>query len=353
MFRRDNRQATTMKILAASDSYMPRRYFEEAFVELEEAHDIAYIAVEDAAPFRPSSPSERKIREYQGSPGQLCERMRGVEVLAVHGAPVTEQVLDASQALRLVCCARGGPVNVDVEAMNTRGLPLVNTPGKNAEAVADLTIAFLVMLARGLPKAQRFLDQGNQLRNNWDGAQFIASDLRRHTLGLVGYGQIGTRVAARAQAFGMAVLVYDPYAASAGAGVEQAETLDGLLARADFVSLHARATADDEHMIDAAALGTMKAGSFLINTARESLVDEDALDAALASKHLGGAALDVFNTNADGGRHRLLRHENVVLTPHVGGATHETLQQGAEMVAAEIARFAAGEPLLNVVNEAR
>ena len=170
--------------------------------------------------------------------------MAGVEVLVVHGAPVTDEVLDASAELRLVCCARGGPVNVDVEAVTARGLPLVNTPGKNAEAVADLTLAFLVMLARGLPEAQRFLDEGNRLKDNWEGAKFMGSDLRRHMLGLVGYGQVGRRVAQRALPFGMTVLVYDPFVEPPTA-VEQVDILDELLARADFVSLHARATAGE------------------------------------------------------------------------------------------------------------
>src|SRR5581483_12174414 len=275
-------------------------------------------------------------------------RIAGVEVLVVQGAPVTDAVLDASPSLRLVCCARGGPVNIDIEAVTTRGLPLVNTPGKNAEAVADLTIAFLVMLARGLPRAQRFLEEGHRLRDNWEGARFIGSDLRRHVLGLVGFGQIGSRVASRARAFGMSVLVFDPFVHADG--IEQVESLEELLARADFVSLHARATHENENLIDAAALATMKRGSFLVNTARETLVDEDALDEALASGRLGGVALDVVHTTERTGRHRLLRHDNVVLTPHLGGATHETLLQGAEMIAQEIERFAAGRPLANVVN---
>lgn len=337
-----------MRILAVGDSYMPLRYFEQAFAGLERDHDVRYLQVDPDRPFEPASPSERKLREYQGSPEELVEELPGVEVLAVQGAPVTDRVLDASRELRLVCCARGGPVNVDVDAVTERGLPLVHTPGKNAEAVADLTLAFLVMLARGLPRAQRFLEAGNRLRDNWEGAQFIGSDLRGHTLGLVGYGEIGRRVALRAHAFGMRTIAYDPYVQVTGA--EQVDSLDELLAASDFVSLHARATADNEGLIDAAALGAMKPGAYLVNTARETLVDEDALDAALASGRLAGAALDVVHTDTSSGRHRLLRHENVVLTPHLGGATHETLLQGAEMIAAEIARFAAGEPLLHVVN---
>jgi phosphoglycerate dehydrogenase-like enzyme len=339
-----------MNILAAGDSYMPPSYFEAAFAALEQDHRIEYFQVDANRPFVPASASELGLREYQGSPQELVERMAGVEVLVLQGAPVTDDVLDASQALRLVCCARGGPINVDVGAVTARGLPLVNTPGKNAEAVADLTLAFVVMLARGLPKAQRFLEEGNRVRDNWEGARFIGSDLRRHVLGLVGYGQIGRRVALRAHAFGMTVLVYDPFVEVDG--LEQVETLEELLARADFVSLHARATPENANLIGAAAFAAMKPGACLVNTAREALVDEDALDDALASARLAGAALDVVQATGEDGRHRLLRHENVVLTPHVGGATHETLLQGAEMIAEEITRFAAGKPLLNVVNGA-
>jgi D-3-phosphoglycerate dehydrogenase len=340
-----------VKILAVGDSYMPPRYFAEAFAAaVEPHHEVEYFQVDAMRPFTPATPSERKLREFQGSPTEIAERMPGVEVLVVQGAPVTDAVLQASPELRLVGCARGGPVNVDVEAITARGLPLVNTPGKNAEAVADLTLAFLVMLARGLPKAQRFLEEGHRLRDNWEGAKFMGSDLRRHVLGLVGYGQIGSRVVQRALPFGMTVIVYDPFVEANG--IEQVSSLEELLTRSDFVSLHARATAENENMVDAAALAAMKPGAFLVNTARETLVDEDALDAALESGRLGGAALDVIRTTETSGRHRLLRHENVVMTPHLGGATHETLLQGAEMIAEEILRFAAGEPLVNVVNRA-
>lgn len=338
-----------MRILAVGDSYMPLRYFAEAFSKLGSAHAVEYLQVDATRHFQPSSPSELKLREYQGSPAELVERMHGVEALVVQGAPVTDKVLEASAVLRIVCCARGGPVNVDVEAVSARGVPLVVTPGKNADAVADLTLAFLVTLARGLPRAQRFLAEGNQLHDNWEGAKFMGSDLRRHVLGIVGYGQIGRRVAQRALPFGMSVVAYDPYV-SVDDLVEQVDSLEELLARADFVSLHARATAENENLIDSAALTRMKSGAFLVNTARETLVDEDALDYALASGRLAGAALDVVRTTSAQGRHRLLRHENVVLTPHLGGATHETLLQGAEMIAAEIRRFAAREPLVNVIN---
>jgi len=339
-----------MKILAVGDSYMPPRYFQEAFAFLESDHEVEYFKVADEE-FTPSTPSELRIKEYQGVPAELCQHMAGVEALVVQGAPVTDAVLEASSKLQIIGCARGGPVNVDGEAVNARRLPLVNTPGKNAEAVADQTIAFLIMLARGFPRAQRFLDEGHQLKDNWEGAKFIGSDLRRHTLGLVGFGLIGHQVARRAIPFGMRVVVYDPYADLGGVeGVAQVPNLDDLLAEADFVSLHARTTKDNVNMFDAATFAKMKPGSYFVNTARETLVDEDALDAALEGGHLAGAALDVVRQSSDEGRHRFLRHPNVVMTPHMGGATHETLLQGAEMIADELRRFAAGEPLCYLVN---
>jgi D-3-phosphoglycerate dehydrogenase len=340
-----------MKVLVVGDSYMPIRYFEQAFASFGTAYDINYLQVDLSLSFVPTTASELRIKEYQGAPSELGAHMKDVEVLVVQGAPVTDDVLDASSVLGLVGCARGGPVNVDVDAVSRRGLPLVNTPGKNAEAVADQTLAFLIMLARGFPRAQRFLESGHQLKDNWEGARFIGSDLRRHTLGLIGYGQVGIRVARRALACGMDILVFDPYVdIEPEAGIELTGTLDSLLDRADFVSLHARATPENERMFDRAAFAKMRSGSYFVNTARETLVDEDALDEALSSGKLNGAALDVVMPSSVGGRHRLLRHPNVILTPHIGGATRETLLQGAEMIADEVRRFSAGEPLRNVVN---
>jgi D-3-phosphoglycerate dehydrogenase / 2-oxoglutarate reductase len=336
-----------MNVLAIGDSFMPSRYFERAFRSLAQYHTVSYRDVDPALGFEPSTSSELRLREYEGAPAELVAWMTGVEVLVVHGAPVCDSVLDASPELRLVCCARGGPVNIDVEAVSARGLPLVTTPGKNAAAVADLTLAFLIMLARGIPAAQRFIADGNQILNNYEGARFIGSDMRRHTLGLIGYGAIGKEVAARAIPFGLSVLAFDPFVQIADPAVTQVETLQDLLEHADFVSLHARANVENAEMIDAAALRKMKPRAYLINTARETLVDDDALDAALEAGRLAGVALDVVRPNAAS---RLLRHGNVVVTPHIGGATRETLLQGAEMIADEIRRFAKGGELVNLAN---
>jgi len=272
----------------------------------------------------------------------------------VHGAPVTGGVLDAGRKLKLVCCARGGPVNVDIEAASARGIPVVNTPGKNADAVADQTLAFMIMLARGFPRAQRFLLDGGRLGESaYEGAQFLGHELGGHRLGLVGYGNVGRRVATRAVAFGVDVVVFDPYVhVKDGPGVRQVDSLHELLAVADFVSIHVRASAATENLMGPEQFGAMKSGSYFVNTARETLVDEEALFGALRSGHLAGAALDVVGSRPNHGRHPLLGLDNVVITPHIGGATHETLLRGVTMVAAEIERFVKGEPMQSVVNRA-
>jgi len=343
-----------MKILVVGDSFVPVPVFQLGLGALQGAHQLQYVQLDESQQLVPSTASELSIREYLGTPAQLVSRIKDADVLVVHGAPVTDEVLAAASRLRLICCARGGPVNVDVAAASARQVPVVITPGKNAESVADQTLAFMIMLARGFPKAQRFLLDGGTLGESaFEGSRFLGHDLVGHVLGLVGFGNVGRRVHRRAIAFGMKLVVYDPYVRIGElTSTEEAATLDELVSRSDFVSLHVRATAETENFFGARQFAAMKPGSYFLNTARESLVDEEALDAALGSGHLAGAALDVVRPRIGGGQHPLLRHENVVITPHIGGATHETLLRGVIMVADEIQRLAAGEPLRAVVNRA-
>jgi phosphoglycerate dehydrogenase-like enzyme len=318
-------------------------------------HDVTLADVVDEPAWHPVSSSEQRIKELLGSPDQVIAALDGHEILVVQAAPVTDRVLDANPNLKLVCVARGGPVNVDVDAATARGIPVVTTPGKNATAVAELTIAAMIMLARRIPEALRHIHAGGELYvDNYEGANWFGQELDGKTLGLIGFGQIGRRVAERAAALGMLIVAHDPFLDSATVREHGAEaaTLDELLAGADHVSLHARATSANRGLIGEREIALMKRGAFFVNTARDILVDEDALHAALASGHLGGAALDVASPAPAGQPHRLLAFPNVLLLPHIGGATYETLANGGRMAAAEIERFAAGRPLVNLANPA-
>jgi len=324
-----------MRLLAVGDSFLTADVMRRGLARLDGRVALELVQLDERRTFVPATPSERRIRESAGTPDQVIERLAQVEILLVHGAPVTEEVLAGGGALRLVGCARGGPTNVDLEAASRRGIPVVTTPGKNAEAVADQTLALIVMLARGFRRAMGRVESGAQTgQSAFEGADLMGHELGGKLLGLVGYGQVGRRVAVRAAAFGMRVLAYDPFVSPGPDDVaEAAAGLDELLALSDFVSLHARATAENDGLIGTVALARMKSGAMLVNTARASLVDEAALDVALASGQLAGAALDVVRPLAPGKTQPLLRHQNVVVLPHIGGATHETVLRGVTMLA--------------------
>jgi D-3-phosphoglycerate dehydrogenase len=344
-----------MRILIVGDSYFPSSAYRPAFARLADWHSLTFVDVADDPAWTPHTPSELALRETDGSPAAVIAALDRHDVLVVQGAPVSDAVLDAAPDLRLVCCARGGPVNVDLAAATQRGIPVVTTPGKNAEAVADLTIAFIVMLARRLPEVIRHVEGGGEFgHDNYEGRQWFGRDLAALTLGLIGFGQVGRRVATRARAFGMRVIVHDPYVTAEAMAEVGAEAVDlqTLVGTADVVSLHARAGTGSGHLIGPDEVARMKPGSYLINTARDTLVDEAALADGLASGRLAGIALDLVSPSPPTGLHPLLAFPNTIITTHIGGATGETLRHASEMVVAEIERLAAGEPLVNVANRA-
>jgi D-3-phosphoglycerate dehydrogenase / 2-oxoglutarate reductase len=343
-----------MRILVLGDSYCPNRSLRPALEGLH-GHEVTFLDVDDEPGWRPLTASDQRVRELLGSPAQVIAALDGHDILVVQAAPVTAEVMDACPMLQLVCVARGGPVNVDLEAATARGIPVVTTPGKNAGAVAELTIAAMIMAARRIPETMRHAQANGELFvDNYEGAHWFGHELEGHVLGLVGFGQVGRRVTRLARAFGMRVLVSDPFVPLEVVRAEGAEPveLDELLATADHVSLHARVTAENRGLMDAARLSCMKPGAFLINTARDVLIDEDALAEALRSGHLGGAVLDLASPTPAGTPHRLMDFPTVLLLPHIGGATMETLANGGRMAAAEIERFADGRPLVNVANPA-
>ena len=347
--------STRLRILVVGDSYCPASSFQASFEPLAGRHEVTFTDVADEPAWRPASASELRLKEYMGSPAQVIAALEGHDVLAVQAAPVTDAVMDAAPRLRLICCARGGPVNVDVASATERGIPVVTTPGKNAVAVAELAIAFMVMLARRLPEIMRYVEGGGEFgHDNYEGRNWFGRDLAGHTLGLVGFGQIGRQVADRARAMGMTVLVSDPFVDRA-VPVEHgcdAVDLDTLLERSDYVSIHARATADNRGLIGPAQIARMRQGACLINTARETLIDEGAVVEALAGGRLAGAAFDVVSPSPTSGRHPLLAFPNVIVATHIGGATYDTLHHGGEMAVAEIERLLAGAPLVNLANPA-
>ena len=338
-----------VRVLVIGDPYLPSSAYAEPLAGLGDLVEVTSMQIEGVGFVPPRTESEHRLREYVGDPADIARAVAGQDVLIVHGAPVSSEVLDAGR-LRLVCCARGGPVNVDVAAATDRGIPVVNTPGKNAEAVAELTIAFALLLIRMVPRASHdLLRRGTFAESVFEGSEYFGREAASVTLGLVGLGRVGREVAGRARALGFTVLAYDPLVTEAPGGVGLV-SLDTLLARSDIVSLHARATAENQHMFSRATFARMRPGTLFINTARESLVDESALKEALEKGSVAGAALDVLERPEPGSRHPLLAAPNVLVTPHIGGATAETLARGARRAVAAVASLAAGRVPADMVN---
>ncbi|HZP40019.1 MAG TPA: NAD(P)-dependent oxidoreductase [Candidatus Binatia bacterium] len=270
----------------------------------------------------------------------------GADVLIVEADLVHAEVLDACP-LQMIGCCRGDPVNVDLDLATRKGIPVFHTPGRNADAVADLTLAFLLMLARRLPAiAEAYRGGGARVENAGDFLKlytaFTGVELGGRTVGLVALGAVGREVAARLAPFKARVLAYDPYVHDPPPGVTLCG-LDELLRTSDFVSLHAPVTPETTGLLSGERLALMKPTAYLVNTARAALTDEDALFEMLRDGRLAGAALDVLRDEPLQPGNRFLRLPNVVVTPHVGGATADVARHQSEIVVDAIERWLRGE----------
>ena len=267
--------------------------------------------------------------------GELLEWLPEADGLIVRSETrVDRTLLAAGPRLALVARAGAGVDTIDVSAATEAGIVVLNTPAANTIAAAEQTFALLLAHVRHVSAAHDSLRDGR-----WSRTPFIGTELYGKTLGIIGLGRIGSAVAARANAFGMRVLAYDPFVPQARAdalGVAL-RPLDDVLARADVVTLHVPLTPQTERLIGARALAVMRPGAMLVNCARGGVVDEEALLAALDGGRLAGAALDVVAVEPPppgGSATRLHRHPKVLATPHLGGSTHEALAR----IATELAR---------------
>ncbi|HWG59850.1 MAG TPA: phosphoglycerate dehydrogenase [Candidatus Acidoferrales bacterium] len=277
----------------------------------------------------------------------LGEEIADADALIVRSATkVTPGLLEKAKKLRAIGRAGVGVDNVDMDAATHRGVLVMNTPGGNAVSVAEHTIGLMLGLARSIPQLSASVQAGK-----WEKSGASGTELRGKTLGLVGFGRVGTEVARRARAFEMKVLAFDPSASAAMARELEVEIvgLEDLLRRADIVSLHTSLNSTSERMINKSSIALMKKGARIVNCARGELIDEAALAEALREGQIGGAALDTFAPEPPKDS-PLLGLANVIATPHVAGSTREAQEHVGTAIAQQVRDYLADGLIRNAVN---
>jgi D-3-phosphoglycerate dehydrogenase len=336
------------RILAAGDRFITAERFRAA-AQAQMGSEIEVAELEYAWPDEPFG-RVGEVDEASGSEEETIEALRGANAILTQLAPLTERVIAASPELRFIGVSRGGPTNVNLDAAREHGVVVCNVPGRNGVATAEMTIGLAMAALRGIPSAQRGLEQ-----SEWHGelyrADRVGTEISGSTVGLLGAGAVGGHVATVFAAMGADVLVYDPYLRPGALDglVRRVESIEEVFRNSDVVSVHARLTEESRHMVNAQRLALMPRGGVLVNAARGGLVDYDAVANVVRSGQLRGAAFDVFPSEPADFSHpvfELMREGyNVVATPHIAGASVQTAQRAASGVASEMARFFRGEPL--------
>jgi D-3-phosphoglycerate dehydrogenase len=290
---------------------------------------------------------EREGSEAYDPPDYVYEAVRDADILVTEFCPVPGKLIDSAVNLKVLGVLRAGVENVNVGRATERGVLVYNTPGRNSDAVADYTIGMMICEARNIARSHHGLKEGRWIREYPNSGRI--PDLPGKTVGLVGVGEIGQKVARRLAGFDVRVLGYDPYLKSPPPGVEMT-SLEHLMAESDFVSIHARLTKDTEGLISRGLIALMKPTAYFINTSRSGLVDEQALYEALRDRRIEGAALDVFNKEPPGREYPLVLLNNVTLTPHMAGGSNDAFINSPKRLAAEMVKLWDGERSRFIVN---
>jgi len=294
---------------------------------------------------------------------EVLAMLQDVDILIVGYEPITEEVI-AQSKLKLIASIRGGPgANIDLASAGRHGVPVTGTIGREAKPVADFAFGLMLALVRHIAITSRLIydgtltnasstyqgDVGWGMRPEDPWNRFKGHELAGKTLGLIGLGAVGREVVKRAKGFDMEVLAYDPFVRSAND--VRLCPLDEVLQQADILSIHARLTDQSRNLISWHEFKLMKPTAYLVNTARAGIVERSALLQALVTSRIAGAALDVHHKEPLDPDDPFLHFDNVLLTPHISGATVEVMQRHSELVTDNVLRFLEGRPLINVVNE--
>ncbi len=283
-------------------------------------------------------------------PDELAARIlsEDISILVVEADFVFEETFQQCPGLKFVGICRASTTQVDLEAASEHGAVVVNTPGRNARAVAEHALALILSQARRITQAHEFVSSGSWLNPVAGYTGFRGVEVGARTVGIIGLGAIGRTLAEMCLGLGMKVVAYDPYVKEVPGGVRMAD-LAALAQTSDFVSVHVPAAPDTTGLLDAEFFAHMKPTAYLVNCSDYQVAEEAALLDALRSRRIRGAALDVFETHPVTPNSPMLELDNVLLTPHIGGATDETIERHSRMMTDDILRFINGQRPANLV----
>lgn len=339
------------KILSAGDHFVLPELFENAIRERMPDRTFEFTHIKTKWPMEPFRDIDG-VSEASGTVKELIEKLQGVEIAATHLAPFTEEVFKNAPDLKMIGVCRGGPVNIDVKAATEAGVLISYAPGRNAQAAAEFAIALMMAAMRRITRGDADLHKGIW-RGDFYSYEKTGIEIGGSTVGLIGYGAIGKIVAKILIAIGARVIVFDPYTDKAlmkADGVEPVE-LEYLLKNSSVVSLHARLTEDSKHILNAENMKLLPEGAVIVNSARGGLMDYAPFPDLLRSGRIGALALDVYDIEPPPSDWPLLGVENVVLAPHLAGATKQTAWRAANIIGDEIKLYLEGKVPQFVANK--
>jgi len=350
-------------IVVLYDTMLTQKLWEvalrESLGDLYDKQSVEYVELKVDTPssIQWSTETVDGVREARGDPEHIKSVVGDAEILMIHFAPVTADVMDAARNLKIISSARGGPVNVDPEAATQRGIIVTHTIGRLAQPVADHTMGLLLAEVRHIARDHAKVMDGSYFEDPQDlrrSRRYPVREMEGKTLGIVGFGAVGRELAKRARGFNLNVLAFDPYVEEeemVKQGVQKAD-LETLLKSSDFVSINARESPQTYHMISREEFKMMKSTSYIVNTSRGSIIDEQALVEALRENMIAGAGIDVFEDEPLKQDNPLLKLGNVTITPHTAGGSDMSRVRSVKLTCNTVAMYLKGEGVIpaEVVN---
>lgn len=344
------------KILCVADGGITMELMSQ-MKDLEMKYEIDVKIIEDKEMYEMGPITDRMLLiEQNGIDAaptlpELKKECQDANIIVVHVASINKEIINACNHLEVAAVLRGGIENADIGYLTQNNVKLINAPWRSANAVADFTVGMMIAENKNIARSHKLISEGKWCKKYVN--QEYIHDMRMCTVGLIGFGHIGSRVVERLKGFGCKILVYDPYVDPSVIEASGADAidLDGVLKEADFVTIHLRLTGQTKHFMNSEKFAKMKETAYFINTARSGLVDTDALVDALKNRTIGGAAIDVFDTEPLPSDHPYLTLDNITLTSHLAGTSCDTMRTSVEIGYEEIERYLKGEAMLNICNQ--